>query len=673
LFDFFSIRRKKKKVFCILKAQRLTMEPKDKKFQLADRLQELELQFLDDQILREEFQELEEFQIFQIDRDFLEFYEFEINEKLQTLLAMENLKVPWKHTKLFLLGDSGAGKTSTLRWLKGDKFESKHITTDLVEREVVDRQKWKNVIISPNDLIADGVVEQKNFVNTQMNPSSPNVVSSNNAAESLEESNEKIKQLEIDHNTIQDVRDKIKEYRKKQLPTTFDVWDFGGQDVYYNTHHFFLSSKAVYLLVFNISELLKQTKKEDQLNRIKFWLNSIRFYASSAPLVVIGTHMDLVDDQQGLMKDLFKRIVEEICKHFDNFKPDHHLFAINCKSSDYQHDIQKLLLALAEELLVGEQYPLRYMLLLDKMLKDTEKKSDLSRMDLATVNKIADQFGIRKEEVDPALRLFHDGGFLLYYPDDAKLKDLAFLQPRELIDAFRAVIIETEPANAEENFFRCGDHPVLHLSEADRLCYGEGKLSPKILDKLWEKYEAEERILLRSLFQQFGLGILDPKESGDLIVPCIIEDGISPNLEGKFENPITFTCNCDPVPPLGFSSRISVRMMSHYDNCIPFRHGCVFETNGTWIWLLMETGEVKARVQGPEENIDVLVALHNEIYKAMNEKGVSKITTSMMCIDCKEKKLLLKESGWTWNDFYCKQCKLSKKVKKRQTPHKHGK
>ena len=30
---------------------------------------------------------------------------------------------------------------------------------------------------------------------------------------------------------------------------TYYMWDFAGQSVYYNTHQFFLSSRAIYILV----------------------------------------------------------------------------------------------------------------------------------------------------------------------------------------------------------------------------------------------------------------------------------------------------------------------------------------------------------------------------------------------------------------------------------------
>ena len=44
-------------------------------------------------------------------------------------------------------------------------------------------------------------------------------------------------------------------------------WDFAGQSVYYNSHQFFLSSRAVYLLVWYMMQYLLSSpfKKDKQI------------------------------------------------------------------------------------------------------------------------------------------------------------------------------------------------------------------------------------------------------------------------------------------------------------------------------------------------------------------------------------------------------------------------
>ena len=85
------------------------------------------------------------------------------------------------------------------------------------------------------------------------------------------------------------------------------VWDFGGQHEYYNNHHYFLSARSVFLVVWKVTEHI-----DDHLglSGLEFWLNSLK--AISPPprpsagnqkplysIIVVGTHIDgLVSHKQ---------------------------------------------------------------------------------------------------------------------------------------------------------------------------------------------------------------------------------------------------------------------------------------------------------------------------------------------------------------------------------------
>jgi len=55
-----------------------------------------------------------------------------------------------------------------------------------------------------------------------------------------------------------------------------NVWDFAGKEVYYTTHQVFLSSRALYVFVFNLTHDLEQPDSDIQvrhtlsLSRISF-------------------------------------------------------------------------------------------------------------------------------------------------------------------------------------------------------------------------------------------------------------------------------------------------------------------------------------------------------------------------------------------------------------------
>ena len=63
-----------------------------------------------------------------------------------------------------------------------------------------------------------------------------------------------------------------------------NVWDFGRQEIYYETHHFFLTARSLYLLV------LDDQDEDDQ--SIFHWLKAIKNRAAGSPILVVINKSD---------------------------------------------------------------------------------------------------------------------------------------------------------------------------------------------------------------------------------------------------------------------------------------------------------------------------------------------------------------------------------------------
>ena len=73
---------------------------------------------------------------------------------------------------------------------------------------------------------------------------------------------------------------------KKKTHFVLNTWDFAGQEDFHCTHQCFMSSRALYLAVFDAS------RGPDDLEHLRPWLLTIKANAPEAVVVVVGTHAD---------------------------------------------------------------------------------------------------------------------------------------------------------------------------------------------------------------------------------------------------------------------------------------------------------------------------------------------------------------------------------------------
>ncbi len=183
----------------------------------------------------------------------------------------------WKRFKLFL-GDSRAGKTSVLQWLKGKPFQKKHISTNGITVVTADMHNWTEIEIDTKEYISETFNQRPKKEACAKLPH----------------------QIQIDDSIMsQDFIYSVTKYQmenNKKLPVTFQIWDFAGQDLYYNTHHFFLNSAAIFIVIVDINK--------PNLERFTFWLRSVHSYAPKAPIIILNTHKDLVKTEEKVEQEI---------------------------------------------------------------------------------------------------------------------------------------------------------------------------------------------------------------------------------------------------------------------------------------------------------------------------------------------------------------------------------
>ena len=177
---------------------------------------------------------------------------------------------------------------------------------------------------------------------------------------------------------------------------TVDLWDFAGQHLYYTSYPVFLSSRAVYTLVYNLSKGLNETAKpsfrhnnvdtplknpngETNLENLLSWLVSVSTMSPRKPVVdekessknkdlpyvrppvfIIGTHADKPVEYIDRMK---QQIEDEISGHEYTCHVIRPIFSVDNTQGSSGEGIRalqkRMIEVLKEQPYIGEKVPVR--------------------------------------------------------------------------------------------------------------------------------------------------------------------------------------------------------------------------------------------------------------------------------------------------------------------------
>jgi len=257
------------------------------------------------------------------------------------------------------------------------------------------------------------------------------------------------------------------------------MWDFAGQSVYYVTHPLFLTARAIYLLVYDLSQnphdiakpVVRQgvyQKIQDNcslktnLDYLDFWMTSVASLASQ------DKDNDVDHESEVLPKKL--PAVFLVCTHADKpysdcdpFELANEIFGTlkdkpygpqladvfvvdNTKSgSEFECPevarLRKVVLAVAKELPhVNEVIPIKW-LRYEKCLESLKNERHHC-ISLAQAKDVASKMCIinKDSEILTLLNFLHDLRLLIHFDDTSKLNDVVVLDPQWLIDVFKKVI-----------------------------------------------------------------------------------------------------------------------------------------------------------------------------------------------------------------------------------------
>ena len=314
----------------------------------------------------------------------------------------------------------------------------------------------------------------------------------------------------------------------------FTFWDFAGQSVYYVTHPLFLTARAMFLLVYDLSlnpddeakPVLRQgvfEESEESYNiktnfdYLDFWMRSVASLASGQaersrleettsvklpPVFLVCTHADKPygrGDPRKLARKIFgylkrKPYGAHLCDVFwiDNT-------SLSVKNSDCPEVVRlrQEIIAVAKELpFINETIPINW-LKFEKALQ-AKKEVGNKRISLETAKDIAknDCNIVDEKEFETLMNYLHSIRSLIHYEDTVQLNKLVVLDPQWLVDVFKKVIT-VNPYDPKEKEF-------LHLW---RKLESKGVLDEKLVAHVWGHLFEDKETLesLIGIMERFSL------------------------------------------------------------------------------------------------------------------------------------------------------------------------
>ncbi|XP_032659878.1 leucine-rich repeat serine/threonine-protein kinase 2 [Chelonoidis abingdonii] len=219
---------------------------------------------------------------------------------------------------------------------------------------------------------------------------------------------------------------------KKDL--ILNVWDFAGQEEFYSTHPHFMTQRALYLAVYDLS------KGQAEVDAMKPWLFNIKARASSSPVILVGTHLDASSEKQ--RKACLSKITKELLnkRGFPAIQDCH--FVNATEESDAMIKIRKTIIKeslnfkIRDQPVVGQLIPDSYLELEKIILFERENVPtefpviDHKRLLLLVQE---NQLQLDENELPHAVHFLNESGVLLHFQDPAlQLTDLYFVDPKWL-------------------------------------------------------------------------------------------------------------------------------------------------------------------------------------------------------------------------------------------------
>jgi len=314
------------------------------------------------------------------------------------------------------------------------------------------------------------------------------------------------------------------EMRPKEKRVEFSTWDFAGQHDYYNTHHYFLSNRSIFLVLYRMDKGIKG------LESLDFWLKSLSSHLNQNycdekgkpfySIIIVGTFLDSIIDNQSEDMNLRQTKIMEIYDK-NGLKSPPFYFEVSCSTLENINELREIIFNISlSHSYMGEKIPIGY-LTIEKSIYELRKlKQNHPIIEIQDLfdhvqSQFQSSFKFDNNYTKRALRLLHEWGICIYFDNPIELSNIIVLDPQHFTKTILGDLFKADESSRQMRL-----NGIIQYSQLNIIWNGPTNLIDIYLSLL-EKFEV--CFILED--QQNGIGIQNGnKNEKKLIIPSLLPD-----------------------------------------------------------------------------------------------------------------------------------------------------
>jgi len=422
------------------------------------------------------------------------------------------------------------------------------------------------------------------------------------------------------------------ENKDKDDHIEFSTWDFAGQNDYYNTHHYFLSNRSIFLVLYRMDKGMKG------LESLDFWLKSLSSHLNQNycddngkpyySIIIIGTFLDSIvnDNRSDEDKNLRQTKIMEIYDK-NGLKSPPFYFEVSCSTLENIDELREIIFNISlSHSYMGENVPIGYLAIEKSIYELRKSKQNHPIIEIQDLIKhVQSQFQSQSSFkfdigfVKRALKLLYEWGICIYFDQPIELSNIVVLDPQHFTKNILGDLFK-----ADESTRQLRLNGIIDYSQLNKIWNGPTHLVDTYLSLL-EKFE------VCFIIEDQQNGIEDQNENEKkLVIPNLLSEDKMRINEDKLEMkwPITiprgeieieriFSFNQVPSEMV---SRLLVRFHDRIVDNIIWRRGVLLKhfDDENVLCLLevkMEENLFEIRIRGKErkECLEMMKYIYEEV------------------------------------------------------------